>query len=77
MISGSALGSFVVTFLVRFLLGWLQNRQQSAEQRELGRVTEQRDAALDALDRQRELSDIAASRAEDSEIEHRLREGSA
>ena len=71
------LGGFIVTFLVKFLLGWLSDKRSDAAQKEIGRVTAERDQAVEGLTRQRELSDIAASPPSDDEVDRRLREGSA
>ncbi|MBX3514306.1 MAG: hypothetical protein KF826_14510 [Xanthobacteraceae bacterium] len=72
-----ALGSFVVSFLTKFLLEWLDERNKTAGEREIGRLRSELDHALEALNKQQQMAEIAARLSTRADVLIRLEEGSA
>ncbi|MBX3519028.1 MAG: hypothetical protein KF835_03315 [Xanthobacteraceae bacterium] len=72
-----ALGSFVVSFLTKFLLEWLDERNVTAGDREIGRLRSELDHALEALQKQQQMAEIAARLSSRADVLARLDEGSA
>lgn len=72
-----SLAGFVLSFLAKLLLGWLEQRQKSASDQEIGRLRSERDHALEALRRQDEMAAIATRPAGRTDTLSRLEEGSA
>lgn len=72
-----ALGSFVVSFLTKFLLEWLDERNETAGNREIGRLRSELDHALEALQKQQQMAEIAARLSTRADVFARLDEGSA
>lgn len=73
----SALGSFVVSFLTKFLLEWIEDNKKSANDREVGRLRSELDHALEALQRQQKMAEIAVKLSSRADVLARLEEGSA
>lgn len=72
-----ALGSFVVSFLTKFLLEWLDERNETAGDQEIGRLRSELDHALEALQKQQQMAEIAARLSSRADVLARLDEGSA
>lgn len=72
-----ALGSFIVSFLTKFLLEWLDERNQTAGDREIGRLRSELDHALEALRKQQQMAEIATRLSTRADVLARLDEGSA
>ncbi len=72
-----ALVSFVASFLTRLVLEWIGERQKTASEQEVGRLRSELDHALEALQRQQAMAEIAARLAVRAEVLARLEEGSA
>lgn len=71
------LAGFAITFLVKFLLGWLGDKRAEQAQRDLGRVTAERDQSIAGREAERELADIAARGTSDDDVLARLEKGDA
>jgi hypothetical protein len=72
-----ALASFSVSFLTRLLLEWIGEQRKTAGEQEAGRLRAELDHALEALQRQQAMADIAARLAVRADMLARLEEGSA
>lgn len=72
-----ALASFAVSFLTRLLLEWIGEQRKTAGEQEAGRLRAELDHALEALQRQQAMAEIAARLAVRADVLARLEEGNA
>jgi hypothetical protein len=70
------LAGFVVSFLAKLVLGWIGESKKTASEQEVGRLRSDLDHALEALEQQRAMAEIAAKLASHADVLARLEEGS-
>lgn len=71
LLSGG-LGTFLIGVISKFLTSWLSDIRNDRNQKEIGKLQAERDAAIDALKKQDEMAAIAARQDTEDDILKRL-----
>ena len=73
----SSAAGILLGFLAKLLLGWLAQRQASADRETIGRITTERDQAAAGRDAAERMAEAAVNAPGRGEAQRRLNEGSA
>lgn len=69
--------SFVGSFVLKFALGWLEDKRNEQAQRDIGRLTAERDQALAGLEASERLAAESAKVVTEDDAIKQMNEGKA